>query len=193
MNYFRNLGYQEYKLKLGIKRFIPINQELSLQALGSAKDAHKGQSRKEGGPYIIHSIRVVNTLIYDLGITREEMVNAGLLHDVVEDSNVTIDVIEHEFGKYVSTLVSQLTRNENESRRDKFKKTIQAPLDVRILKSCDWLDNLRSKQLVRSIVKDWQTQMEEAQDMYIPLASSTGQQYLIEEMQRAYDAVIALT
>lgn len=75
-----------------------------------AENAHKGQVRKSGEPYITHPVEVAKILM-NLGM-EETVVIAGLLHDVLEDTNVTKEEIEKEFGKDVLSLVEAITKLE---------------------------------------------------------------------------------
>ena len=85
-----------------------MSSSLIFRALQYATEAHEGQVRKYSGePYIVHPIEVmeiVKTVEHD-----DAMLAAALLHDVVEDTNVTIEEIESSFGADVAALVSDLT------------------------------------------------------------------------------------
>ena len=78
------------------------------KAYNVANDAHKGQTRKSGEPYIIHPLYVA-IILADLELDKETIV-AGLLHDVVEDTVMTIDEIKTEFGDDVALLVDGVTK-----------------------------------------------------------------------------------
>ena len=187
MNDFQNLKTQEEKLRRDIK------DKAILNALNLAKEAHKGQKRDEGDPYIIHPIRIGNILTYDLGIKDKDILIAGLLHDVIEDTSVTTEEIERKFGKKVSDMVSSLTRNKDkETKKEKFEKTLYASEEIRLLKACDWLDNLRSFVYRTDRGERWQRHLKEAQEMYIPLAKATGNKWLITEMEKAYSKVLRI-
>lgn len=187
---FRNLRFQEKKLTDGIQRFSSQDKILIISALELAKVAHAQQKRDEGDPYVIHPIRLANTLIYDLGVRDTDLVIAGILHDVVEDSDISLKVIEERFGKKVAELVAALTREKDrETKRQKFERTKRGPPEVRLLKTCDWLDNLRSFPFRTDRGERWQRHLKEAREMYIPLAEATADTWLLAEMQKA-DAVV---
>ncbi len=128
------------------------------EALEFAKEAHRGQYRKSGEPYIVHPILVAAITAY---VTNDEtMVVAALLHDVVEDTDKSIEEIEERFGKEVVELVEGLTKivairseelvpsHSNEkliTSALSFRKMLIASIkDVRVLiiKLCDRLHNM---------------------------------------------------
>lgn len=86
-----------------------------------ATEAHKGQFRKfSGEAYVEHSKRVAQTVLkYKDSKHLEELMAAALLHDVVEDTDYTIEQIDQEFGKLVSSLVMELTSDEGVKGEDK--------------------------------------------------------------------------
>lgn len=85
-----------------------FNKDLVERAYLCAKEAHEGQKRKSGEEYIIHPVEVARILL-GLGITDSSMICAALLHDVVEDTTVTIDEIKEKFGPDVAELVMGVT------------------------------------------------------------------------------------
>ena len=190
MEKFRNLSFQEDRLESGIQRFSQESQTEILAALEFARKAHHGQLRDELDPFIIHPIRIANTLLYDVGTGDAELIIAGLLHDVVEDSDVTVEEITQQFGERVGKLVAALTRDENkETKREKFEKDLGGPADIRLVKACDWLDNLRSLPLHEKRDERWHRLKREGKEMYIPLAKATGNQWLVNQMRAAYASV----
>ena len=117
------------------------------KALAYATEAHKEQKRKIfGEPYIVHPISVSNTL-KQAGF-RDELVASALLHDVVEDTRVSIEEIEREFGTEVARLVASHTENKDLSWSERKAHTIEtvknASLEVKALIAADKLDNLQS-------------------------------------------------
>ena len=73
-----------------IKTYSKEDRNLVLKAFSFAKEAHKGQKRLSGEDYIIHPLRIVNCLVFELSIKNTDLIIASILHDVVEDSNTTI-------------------------------------------------------------------------------------------------------
>jgi (p)ppGpp synthase/HD superfamily hydrolase len=92
-----------------ISGFDPYSRRLR-EALRLAEEAHRGQIREgtEDVPYVLHPVSVALTLA--AGGEAEDLVIAGLLHDVVEDTDVELGAIEEKFGNRVASTVSQLTK-----------------------------------------------------------------------------------
>ncbi|MFG6113814.1 HD domain-containing protein [Halobacillus sp. MO56] len=112
-----------------------------------AEKAHEGQQRKgTGKPYIVHPIQVAETL-HQAGCSIE-VVCAGYLHDVVEDTDYDISDIENEFGKEVSRLVASHTEDKSKTWKERKQHTIDTvktgSKNVKYLIIADKLDNLLS-------------------------------------------------
>lgn len=117
------------------------------KAMNFATTAHEGQVRKsDGAPMVTHPIRVADTLRQHL--FTEEAVIAGYLHDTVEDTDVTLEDIEREFGTEVRRIVAGNTEDKSKTWKERKQHTVnwiqEAPLDVRALIVADKLDNLKS-------------------------------------------------
>ncbi|MGE0001635.1 MAG: bifunctional (p)ppGpp synthetase/guanosine-3',5'-bis(diphosphate) 3'-pyrophosphohydrolase [Fimbriimonadaceae bacterium] len=159
------------------------------RAFELADGAHQGQCRKSGEPYILHPIEVAQ-IVADLHMDADSVV-AALLHDVVEDTEVTIETVEEQFGKDVALLVESVTklglnlvpdasprqRRAAESARaaETLRKMLLAMAnDVRvmIIKLADRLHNMRTIQFVPPAS---QTRIaNETLDVYAPLAARLG-------------------
>ncbi len=158
------------------------------EALEFAKEAHRGQYRKSGEPYIIHPILVAAITAY---VTNDQtMVVAALLHDVVEDTDKNIDEIEEHFGKEVVELVEGLTKivairseelvpsHSNEkliTSALSFRKMLIASIkDVRVLiiKLCDRLHNMLTLDALPKHKK--KRIAEETLVVYAPIAHRLG-------------------
>ncbi len=165
----------------------PHNAKIE-EALEFAKEAHKGQYRKSGEPYIIHPILVATITAYVTA--EEEMVIAALLHDVVEDTSFSIEDIQERFGQNVADLVEGLTkivaiRSEElipSSSDEKlitsalsFRKMLIASIkDVRVLivKLCDRLHNMLT---LEALPPNKQRRIaEETLVVYAPIAHRLG-------------------
>ena len=124
-----------------------MSQKL-FQAIEFATKAHSDQFRKHTKiPYIVHPLGVGKILI-ESGCS-EEVVLAGLLHDTVEDTEVTLDQIENEFGKEVARLVEGASEpGKSDSWDNRKKHTIDylqdAPMDVVLVTFADKHDNMRA-------------------------------------------------
>lgn len=113
-----------------------------------AEEAHKKQLRFNREPYIVHPLRVCIILAEELKIKDEKILMIGLLHDVVEDSDITIEQIKELFGKRVADGVSLLTKSEEFKvdivrQKKYFWHLKRAPKKFQLVKLADRLDNLR--------------------------------------------------
>ena len=121
-------------------------------ALSFATAAHDGQVRKyTGEPYIWHPMSVSGTLALSHPQSSKAMIDAALLHDVVEDTPVTLDQILSVFGEETASLVGWLTdvsdkQDGNRAQRKAIDRahTHQAPVQAQIIKCADLLDNSQS-------------------------------------------------
>ncbi|MFA6584782.1 MAG: HD domain-containing protein [Elusimicrobiaceae bacterium] len=125
----------------------PTKDELIASAFYFAVKAHEYQVRKGTGlPYIEHPIKVA-ALLMEIKASRD-LVVAGFLHDVLEDTDRTADEIYRLFGKKVSLLVESVTENKSMSWEERKTHTIKslekADYDVVVLSLADKLDNIRS-------------------------------------------------
>ena len=155
-------------------------QALIRQALSTARLAHAGQKRKSGEPYLIHPIAVAQ-LVADMGMD-SETVCAALLHDVVEDTSVSLDSIREDFGEEVAMLVDSVTKldrlnffSKSEAQVESMRKMLVAMAkDVRVIliKLCDRLHNMRTLQSLSP-----EAQIKNAQEtieIYAPIAARLG-------------------
>jgi len=167
---------------------LPSPLPATIKALELSLEAHQGQTRKSGEPYIVHPILVA--AITAKFSNDEMMVQAALLHDVVEDTSATIEELEHEFGDDVAHMVEGLTkiveiRDEEliPSGSDErlinsaltFRKMLLASIkDVRVLviKLCDRLHNMLTLDAL-SLEKQKRI-AEETLVVYAPIAHRLG-------------------
>lgn len=106
------------------------------EAITMAALAHEGQTDKSGAPYIFHPIRVASTFSDDL------LQTISVLHDVVEDTSITLSDLGAHFPQSVVNAVDALTRREGESYKDFIRRVALNP-SARKVKIADIRDNLR--------------------------------------------------
>jgi guanosine-3',5'-bis(diphosphate) 3'-pyrophosphohydrolase len=122
-------------------RLAPADAELVLRAHRFAAAAHGGQRRRHGPPYIEHPVAVAWLAHEQFGVDRGEVLAAGLLHDVLEDTDATdLD----EFPARTVCLVRLLTEPDQFAgrRRDDHRQRLWADRDATVLRACDRLSNL---------------------------------------------------
>jgi GTP pyrophosphokinase len=163
--------------------------DLVKKAYTFAEEAHKGQQRSSGEPYIVHPAGVAQTLA-ELRLDLPSIVT-GLLHDTVEDTHATLQQIETEFGKDVAELVdgvtklSQITfKTSEEKQAENFRKMILAMAkDIRVIlvKLADRLYNMRTLEHLSPLKQ--KTISQETLDIYAPIANRLGIGWLKTELE----------
>jgi GTP pyrophosphokinase len=167
----------------------PQDVEYVREAINFSHAAHQGQKRHSGDPYISHPIavaRILTTLHLDI-----QAIIAALLHDVVEDTEVTAEQVAEKFGKPVAELVdglSKLDRIQFETREDaqaeNFRKMLLAMArDVRVIliKLADRLHNMRT---LESMPHDKSERIaRETMEIYAPIANRLGLNEIYRELQ----------
>ena len=172
--------YQE--LIKSVKKYHP-STDISMieKAYKVASEAHKDQKRKSGEPYIIHPLCVA-IILADLELDKETIV-AGLLHDAVEDTWMTYEEVEKEFGSEVALLVDGVTKlgqlsyskDKVEVQAENLRKMFLAMAkDIRVIliKLADRLHNMRTLQYMRP--EKQQEKARETMDIYAPIAMRLG-------------------
>lgn len=165
------------------------NIEIIRKAYDLAEQAHGGQKRKSGEPYIIHPISVAKILV-ELGMDTES-VAAALLHDVVEDTDVPLADIEKKFGKDIALLVNGVTKlgripysSKEEQQAENLRKMLLAMAqDIRvvIIKLADRLHNARTFQFLSDEKRRYKSL--ETMEIYAPIADRLGIRKIKEELE----------
>ena len=165
-----------------IRRYHP-SDDISLveKAYRVAADAHKDQKRKSGEPYIIHPLCVA-IILADLEMDKETIV-AAILHDVVEDTVMTLDELSKEFGSEVALLVDGVTKltqlswsaDKVEIQAENLRKMFLAMAkDIRVIliKLADRLHNMRTLQYMKP--EKQKEKAKETLEIYSPIAHRLG-------------------
>jgi guanosine-3',5'-bis(diphosphate) 3'-pyrophosphohydrolase len=179
---YQNLA-DEVRRRLG-----PEALELVRQAFELAHSCHAGQMRKSGDPYLIHPLRVARMLA-GLGLDGPSVV-AGILHDTIEDSELTVFELEERFGREIALLVDGVTKlgkipylSRRENQAVSFRKLLVAmSRDIRVLlvKLCDRVDNMRTLDAMAPTSQRRIAQ--ETSDIYAPLARLLGIDWIRREL-----------
>jgi len=156
------------------------DKELITKAFNIAKDAHKGVRRKTGEPYITHPIEVAQIVATEIGLGPTSIATA-LMHDVVEDSDYTLEDIESMFNVNIARLIDGLTKisgvvsMESSMQLENYRKmllTISDDVRVILIKLADRLHNMRTMHGMPSHKQ--LTKASETLFIYAPLAHRLG-------------------
>jgi guanosine-3',5'-bis(diphosphate) 3'-pyrophosphohydrolase len=164
------------------------------RAYAAAERAHDGQKRRSGEPYITHPVAVAQILA-ELGLG-SKAVAAALLHDTVEDTEYSLDMVRHDFGDEVAMLVDGVTKLDkvkygDSAQAETVRKMIVAmSRDIRVLiiKLCDRLHNARTWGFVPT--DSAQRKAKETLEIYAPLAHRLGIQSIKWELEDLSFAVL---
>ena len=160
------------------------------KAFNFAIEAHKNQKRISGAPYVVHPVAVANILA-ELKLDSATIIT-GLLHDTIEDTKTTYEVVLKEFGKEVADLVDGVTKisaleekSLDSSQAENFRKLILATSkDIRVLlvKLADRLHNMRTINAFKSEEKKKRI-AKETMEIYEPLADRMGMNLIRDELE----------
>lgn len=172
------------------KNLSPSGFEFILKAYEVAEKAHRGQKRLSGQPYIIHPINVAYIILTDLAAD-ENMIAAGLLHDVVEDTNYTREDMIRDFGEDVTNLVNGVTKVskiKNHSKEfvilENIRRFVIASIDdprVVLIKLADKTHNMRT--ISFQPPEKQEKIAKEVFSIYAPLAGRLGVYKLKSELE----------
>src|SRR4026209_2310120 len=170
------------KLKPGDKRLIRLAFEMAV-------DAHKTMRRKSGEPYVLHPIAVARICVEEIGLGIRSTICA-LLHDTVEDTDISLEDIEREFGNEIARIVDGLTKISNvidvnaSQQAENFKKILLTLTDdprVILIKLADRLHNMRT---LDSMKREKQLKISsETVYVYAPLSHRMGLYNIKTEME----------
>ena len=163
--------------------------DLFLRAYETADQAHQGQRRKSGEPYILHPVAVAS-VVADMGLD-DVSIAAALLHDAVEDTAVELIQIQTEFGHDVATIVDGVTKldrvrfatKEAQQAATLRKMLVAMASDLRVLliKLADRLHNMRTIGALRPAKQEQIAR--ETLDVYAPIAHRLGMQEVRNELE----------
>ncbi|MBR4438285.1 MAG: bifunctional (p)ppGpp synthetase/guanosine-3',5'-bis(diphosphate) 3'-pyrophosphohydrolase [Bacteroidales bacterium] len=170
-----------------------------IKAFEFANEAHKGVRRRSGEPYIIHPIAVAKIVVQEIGLGYKSIVTA-LLHDVVEDTEYTVEDVERLFGAKIASLVDGLTKiksamdtkmeggkEQTTLQAENFKRillTLNDDVRVILIKLADRLHNLRT---IESMPERKQDKiLSETMYIFIPLAHRLGLYSIKSEMENIW-------
>lgn len=181
--------------------------DLSLieRAYATAEEAHRGQLRKSGDPYITHPVAVA-TILAELGMTPPTLA-AALLHDTVEDTDYSLDRLRTEYGPEIAMLVDGVTKLDKVTYGDAAqaetvrKMVVAMSRDIRVLviKLADRLHNARTWKFVPAASAEKKAR--ETLEIYAPLAHRLGMNTLKWELEdlsfqtlypKVYDEIVHL-
>jgi len=151
-------------------------------AYDMARLAHSGQLRKDGSPYVTHCVAAADITV-DMGLDEDSIISA-LLHDVIEDTNLTHEDIARQFGEAVADIVegvTKLTRVQYTSKEDEQMENLRKMLmamakDIRVIliKIADRLHNMRT--MAYQSAEKQRSKSLETMEIYAPIAHRLGMQ-----------------
>ena len=166
----------------------PKDRRLIEHAYAVADNAHRGQIRKAGEPYITHPIEVAHTLA-EMSMD-SSTISAALLHDTIEDTDTALEMIEKEFGKEIALLVDGVTKlgkvkyHDSDQDAENLRKMLLATAeDIRVvlIKCADRLHNMqtlsalpKAKQKIKAL---------ETMEIYAPIALRLGIWEIAKELE----------
>lgn len=174
-----NTDFEILKAKLSEDRYTQADIDLVSRAYTVAKDAHEGQLRKTGDPYFVHCFATAEKLA-DLRLPAE-VIAAGIMHDVVEDTNVTLREIRESFGDDIAGMIKAVTKLGHVKYRglDRYVENLRKMFlamakDVRVvfIKFADRMHNMETLYVVPEHKR--KRIANEVMEIYAPIANRIG-------------------
>ena len=172
-----------------IKYHLNVDSKLIEGVIDFIKEQHKDQKRLSGEPYYYHPIEVA-VIVMDYFFDTETII-AALLHDIVEDTNFSLNQINFLFGEEIASLIDQLTKLDNNavlklklSKEENVCKLINLNSNnkkIFAIKLSDRLHNMRTIEYIKPIEKQQKIALETLQ-LFIPIARYTGMTQLELEL-----------
>ena len=185
---------RKYRLLLQHARPIlrPGDQQSIRKAFELSLEAHKDMRRKSGEPYIFHPLAVADICITEIGLGSTSLI-AALLHDVVEDTQHTLDDIRRSFGPKISEIIDGLTKISSgfsgnaPTPAENFRKvllTLSKDARVILVKIADRLHNMRT---LNNLTRNKQLRIgSETIYLYVPIAHRLGLYNIKNELEDLY-------
>ena len=178
------------KLEILITKAKPeVNKDRIRAAFDFSRNAHAAQLRSDGSPFVTHPLATAE-LVVEMGLD-EDSICAALLHDCIEDTPATFEVIEKAFGKDVAALVdgvTKLTRGKYTSKEEEQMENLRKMLiamvkDIRVImiKIADRLHNMRTMEYISD--KKRREKARETMEIYAPIAHRLGMQKFKWELE----------
>ena len=198
---FSEFGQKDYELisrawevlKASAQKRCADEEELDVvrQAFDFANHAHHNVRRRSGEPYMLHPIAVAQIVVDDIGLGYKS-ISAALLHDVVEDTDYTVEDIRERFGDRIALLVDGLTKIKNvldtpSMQAENFKRillTLNDDVRVVLIKLADRLHNCRTIEHMPEHKRD--KILSETMFIFIPLAHRLGLYSIKTEMENIW-------
>ncbi len=173
-----------------VKEYNPEEVEIVKRAYEYASNLHKGQTRQSGEPYIIHPLNVAYILA-EMHADKDTIC-AGLLHDTLEDTDISKEDIAHDFNQTIANLVDGVTKisrmnfstkqDQNMANTRKIITSITEDIRIIIIKLADRLHNMRTLNFKPDKFKQKENALE-TMEIYVPLAYYIGAYRIKSELE----------
>ncbi|MBI5207944.1 MAG: HD domain-containing protein [Candidatus Firestonebacteria bacterium] len=180
-------------LPIIVKKSFSIEESQKiLKAIDLAFQLHKKEKRAGGEPYIVHPFRIAISLILEFSITQPEIIIAGLLHDILENTNYNPLELKKKFGNNIHKIVNTLTRKRSRPKTGDrlsdayYQNIIKCGNDCLIIKLADKLDNLRDALNHPNVIKR-KLYVKESYEVFLPLMQSLGDKSLYQKIKVLFE------